>query len=108
MSRRVRASTGSDATALESNRGVDDDPLEIDVVSESTDRRHLLLGEATWTDRADPDGLLAGLARKARRVPFRHGRRLHYARWLKRATGNRVDRASVITPDTVVSASREA
>ena len=86
-------------------RGADGDPLEIDVVAESSDRRHLLLGEAKWSDRADPDGLLAGLARKARRVPFRHGRQVHYALWLKRGIGDEVEGARVITPDRVMSGS---
>ena len=81
------------------------EPLEIDVVAESLDRRHLLLGEAKWSDRADPAALLEELARKAQRVPFRHGRRLHYALWLKRAAGDRVDGASIIMPDTVMAAS---
>ena len=86
-------------------RGADGHPLEIDVVAESSDRRHLLLGEAKWSDRADPAVLLAELARKAQRVPFRHGRRMHYALWLKRRVGDRVDGAPIITPDTVMSVS---
>ena len=86
-------------------RGADGHPLEIDVVAESSDRRHLLLGEAKWSDRADPAVLLAELARKAQRVPFRHGRRMHYALWLKRRVGDRLDGAPIITPDTVMSVS---
>ena len=81
------------------------EPIEIDVVAESPDRRHLLLGEAKWSNRADPAALLAELARKAHRVPFRHGRRLHYALWLKRGAGDRVDGAQVILPDTLMAAS---
>lgn len=79
-------------------------PLEIDVVAESSDRRHLLLGEAKWSDRADPAALLAELRRKAQRIPFRHGRKVHFALWLKRGAGSRVDGASIFTPDTVMSA----
>ncbi len=86
-------------------RGVDGDPIELDVVAESADRRHLLLGEVKWSDRANPTALLAELARKAQRVPFRHGRRLHYALWLKRSAGNRFHGAPIITPDTVMAAS---
>ena len=86
-------------------RGVDGDPIEVDVVAESADRRHLLLGEVKWSDRANPTALLEELARKAQRVPFRHGRRLHYALWLKHGAGDRVDGAPIIPPDTVMAAS---
>ena len=85
-------------------RGVDGAPIEIDVVAESVDRRHLLLGEVKWSDRADPPALLAALARNAQRVPFRGGRRVHHALWLKRSTAERVDGAPIVTPDTVMSA----
>ncbi len=52
-------------------RGVDDDPLEIDVVSESSDRRHLLLGEAKWTD--GPTRTVWPQDWPARRAAFRSG-----------------------------------
>jgi hypothetical protein len=80
------------------------DPLEIDVVAESSDRRHLLLGEAKWSDRTDPAGILAGLVRKAQRIPFRRGRPVHHALWLKHPTGSQMDGASIITPDAVMPA----
>ena len=86
-------------------RGADGDPLEIDVVAESSDRRHLLLGEAKWSDRADPTAILAELVRKAQRIPFRRGRRVRYALWLKRGNGGPADGASIITPDQVMPAS---
>ena len=89
-------------------RDVDGDPLEIDVVAESSDRRHLLLGEAKWSDRADPPGILSALRRKAERIPFRRGRRMHFALWLKRGGGERVDGAPVVTPDSVMAASPQA
>ena len=84
-------------------RGADGEPMEIDVVAESVDGRDLLLGEVKWSDRAEPEGLLSGLARKAQRIPFRRGRRVHYALWLKRPAGDRVDGAPIIGPDTVMS-----
>ena len=83
-------------------RDADGDPLEIDVVAESCDRRRLLLGEVKWSDRADPAGTLAGLVHKARRIPFRHGRPVHYALWSKRGAADRVDGATVLTPETVM------
>ena len=47
------------------------------------------------------------LVRKAQRIPFRHRRRLHYALWLKRRVGDRVDGAPVIGPDTVMAMTPE-
>ena len=86
-------------------RGTDGGPLEIDVVAESADRRHLLFGEAKWSDRADPTAVLAGLARRAQRAPFLQGRQVHYALWLKRAAAGGVNGATIVTPNTVMSAS---
>ena len=86
-------------------RGNGGDPLEIDVVAESTDGHHLLLGEAKWSDRANPREILSALRRKAESIPFRRGRRMHFALWLKRGGGERVDGAPVVTPDGVMSAS---
>ena len=86
-------------------RGADGNEIELDVVAESSDRRHLLLGEAKWSTRTDSAGLLAGLVGKAQRLPFRRDRRLHYALWLKRRAGDRVDGATIITPDTMMPAS---
>lgn len=73
-------------------------------MAESIGRRHLLLGEATRSDRADPAALLAEPRRKAQRVPFRRGRQVHFALWLKHCAGGRVEEASIFTPDTVMSA----
>ena len=76
-------------------------------MAESTDGRHLLLGEVKWSDQADAADVLAGLVRKAQRIPFRRRRRLHYALWLKRRVGDRVDGAPVIGPDTVMAMTPE-
>ena len=87
-------------------KGADGASLEIDVVAESTDRRQLLVGEAKWSDRADPAALLAALARKAARLPFRRGRPVRHALWLKRgAAGARSgpDRAPVVGPEAVLA-----
>lgn len=87
-------------------KGADGAPLEIDVVAESTDRRQLLVGEAKWSDRADPAALLAALARKAARLPFRRGRPVRHALWLKRgaaAVRSGPDRAPVVGPEAVLT-----
>ena len=48
--------------------------------------------------------MLAELARKAQRAPFLRGRQVHYALWLKRAPGNGLNGAAIVTPNTVMAA----
>jgi AAA+ ATPase superfamily predicted ATPase len=65
--------------------GVDQNPLEIDVVAESEDGRSLLLGEVEWADETDTPRLLAELRRKAERIPFRDDRDVRLAIWTKKS-----------------------
>ena len=88
-------------------KGTDGVPLEIDVVAESADRRHLLVGEAKWSDRADPAAVLAALADRAARLPFRRGRPVRYALWLKRSVSagsvrSGPDCAPVVGPEALM------
>ena len=86
-------------------RGADGVPLELDVVAESSDGSHLLLGEVKWSDRSWP-GIVADLVRKADQIPFRRGRPVHYALWLKRSAAEAVDGVPIIGPDAVLPAGR--
>ena len=54
-----------------------------DVVADSADRRHLLIGDVKWSDRSNPERIRAELLHKAQRTPFRNGRQAHYSLWLK-------------------------
>lgn len=85
-------------------KGADGVPLEVDVVAESVDRRHLLVGEAKWSDHADPAAVLAALAGKAARLPFRGGRPVRYVLWLKRNAEAEAgpDRAPVVGPEALM------
>lgn len=44
--------------------------FEIDVVAESLDRRHLLVGRCRWSDSEDTAQLIANLRSKAEKLPF--------------------------------------
>lgn len=44
--------------------------IELDVVAESLDRKHLLVGECKWTTEENSDRLLAELREKAKKLPF--------------------------------------
>ena len=57
-------------------------PLEIDVVAESVDGRHLLVGEVKWSRRDDAASIRRELAAKAQRLPILRGRNVHYVRAL--------------------------
>ena len=87
-------------------RGADGAPLELDVVAESSDRRHLLVGEVKWTDHFCPASVLADLKRKARQLPFRGGRRVHFALWAKRSAAAAVDGVPIIGPEAVLAEER--
>ena len=51
-------------------KGLDGIPLEIDVVSESTDKKNLLVGEAKWTEKIDLKREADALLRKSANLPI--------------------------------------
>ena len=52
------------------NEGRKPEPMEFDVVAESIDKKHLLIGECKWTAHENAAQLAAELLRKARLLPF--------------------------------------
>jgi uncharacterized protein len=85
--------------------GLDHRPMEIDVVAESDDRQHLLIGEARWSRERSPAECWQELERKARNLPLVRGREVHLALWLRDAS--RPARGpTVCSPDTVLDALR--
>jgi len=51
-------------------------PMEIDVVAESIDKKHLLIGECKWSDISDAEALMENLNQRASLLPFIKGRKL--------------------------------
>jgi AAA+ ATPase superfamily predicted ATPase len=80
-------------------------PAEIDVVAESVDRKHVLLGEASWADAPPAGELVARLRELADVLPFVRGRAVHVALWLKTRPRRTID-AIVFGPDEVLSSLR--
>jgi len=80
--------------------GTDRRSLEVDMVAESLDGAHLLLGSVKWEDRSQRQRLLAELQSQAERLPLTEGKRLHYALWL------RWPGSSDFGPDEVLSSLR--
>ncbi len=58
--------------------------VELDVVAESIDRKHILIGECKWTHDEDADRLMDVLAQKAKYLPFvKRGQEVHLVLFLK-------------------------
>jgi hypothetical protein len=85
-------------------RGLDRQPMEIDVVVESDDRKAILLGEASWTGGDTSASLAAELRRKAGVFPLTGGRKIHLALWL--AHPARIRGVHTFTPRDVLRALR--
>lgn len=60
------------------------DMLELDVVAESIDKKHILIGECKWTRQEDAERLMAKLEKSKPRLPFvKKGQQVHLALFLK-------------------------
>lgn len=63
--------------------GVDRNPMEIDVVAESADKKTLLVGESKWTEKTDIDGEIKSLLYKASNLPFPKSKKILPVLFLK-------------------------
>lgn len=60
--------------------------VELDVVAESLDKKHLLIGECKWTNHEDTNRLVRRLQILAHALPFiKQGKKVHLALFLKTA-----------------------
>ncbi|MDR3327069.1 MAG: ATP-binding protein [Prevotellaceae bacterium] len=77
-----------------------DKPIEIDVVAESQDGRHLLVGECKWWDK-EPNvkELFAELEKKALLLPFAKGKKVIPVLFLKNKVKNETERKIFFTED---------
>lgn len=77
--------------------------VELDVVAESFDKRHLLIGECKWTAQEDASRLMASLAAKAADLPFaKQGQEIHLALFLKQKPNHRNDNL-IFLPEDITS-----
>ena len=77
-------------------------PCEIDVVAESLDGKHLLVGEAKWERRTNLAAVAARLRQLKERLPFTAGRTLHFASWVRLGAGANEQSLTVRTPAQVI------
>ncbi len=62
----------------------DNEMVELDVVAESPDKKHILIGECKWTQQENPHRLLHRLQSIAPALPFvKKGQQVHFALFLK-------------------------
>jgi len=74
---------------------------EIDVVSESIDKKYLLVGECKWRDDIDSEGLKEELLKKAASLPFVKNHSIIPAVFLKSTDSKETD--WVLTPRDVIT-----
>ena len=74
--------------------------IELDVVAESLDKKHLLVGECKWTKEENADRLLKELNEKAKKLPFAKGHKIITKLFLKNKPNDTSD--SVLLPDDVI------
>ena len=74
---------------------------EFDIVTESTDRKHLLIGWCKWTQANYVGHPLTELKRKASPAPFTKGKRITYALFLREHLLDN-EEVHIVYPDEVI------
>lgn len=77
------------------------EPLELDVVAESVDKKYLLVGECKWGSQENGKQLTAELLRKARLLPFAKNHQIVPVLFLK--TKPKEDAGNVLLPKQVIA-----
>ena len=77
--------------------------MELDLVSNSTDKKYLMVGECKWSKIADPAPLFAGLKRKAELLPFVKGKKIIPVLFLKEISNVAKNNSYIFTPEEVLS-----
>ena len=76
---------------------------EIDVVSESSNGKYILVGEAKWSDVVDTERTLRKLKENATQLPVEPGQELRFALWYKGKAATRGE-LHCISPNKVLDA----
>lgn len=78
--------------------------VELDVVAESIDKKHVLIGECKWTHDEDAERLMDILKQKAEHLPFvKRGQEVHTVLFLKESPAHGGKGVWVILPSDVLS-----
>jgi len=76
--------------------------VELDVVAESFDGKHILIGECKWTGKEDASRLLHRLEEIAPRLPFVKTHTLHLCLFLKEKPFNEAPGTTIYYPEEVL------
>ena len=77
--------------------------VELDVVAESLDKKHILIGECKWTHNDSADRLMAALHEKAKYLPFiKRGQEVHLVLFLKEQSSCMTGNVRIVLPDDVM------
>ena len=77
--------------------------VELDVVAESIDKKHILIGECKWTHDEDADRLMAVLEQKAKYLPFvKKGQEVHLVLFLKESPVHGCECMNIFLPSDVM------
>lgn len=78
--------------------------VELDVVAESIDKKHILIGECKWTHDDDANRLMEQLKDKTQNLPFiKKGQKVHLALFMKEHPTHRFNDMTVFHPEDVMS-----
>ena len=80
--------------------------VELDVVAESFDGKHLLIGECKWTGREDASRLMHRLEEVAPLLPFADNHTLHPCIFLKEKPFNETPHMNIYYPEDVLGKCR--
>lgn len=78
-------------------------PVELDIVAESTDNKHLLIGECKWTKEEDAGRLINELKAKTEKLPFAKGKTIVHALFLKEMPKNADKDVAIFLPKDVIN-----
>lgn len=78
--------------------------VELDVVAESIDKKHILIGECKWTHDEDADRIYEGLLEKAKYLPFiKKGQMVHLVLFMKETPRHVTKQMQIILPAEVMN-----
>jgi len=84
--------------------GIDEKPVEIDVVAESVDKSQLLIGEVKWVDSISISSAYNQLKAKAQKLPFTQNQKIIYILFLKHVPKEKINGLNILTPKDIIGA----
>ncbi|MCP4668910.1 MAG: ATP-binding protein [Deltaproteobacteria bacterium] len=82
-------------------QGVDGKKMEIDILSESFDKRYLLFGEVKWEEGSDLKQIMNKLNYRANNFPKKSNRKFVFAYWLKQCDPSALSDNNIFLPHNI-------